>query len=199
MLSAVMIYTNGCSLFKKGVEKYDTLVTKDEACMQAWSDIDVQLQRRSDLIPNLVAAVKGSAAHENKTLKEVQEARASATQVKMEYKPGQDDFSDPKKMAEFQAAQGQLSQALGKLMMVQEAYPDLKANAQFHDLMIQIEGTENRISQARRVYNSKVGDYNVELRRVSGKVINPITNMEFKPRTYYTADPGSNVAPKVSF
>lgn len=191
--------TNGCDLLGKGVDKYNTLVDKDEACMQAWGDIDAQLQRRADLIPGLVSTVKGYAAHERGTMDEVIQARASATQVKMEYKKGVDDFSDPEKMKQFQAAQGGLTQALGKLMMVQEAYPDLKADKQFATLMAQVEGTENRILQARRVYNAAVGGYNTELRHVSGKVMNPITGNEFKPRLYFEADKDSKVAPKIDF
>lgn len=189
----------GCGLVDKGVDKYDTLVNKDEACMQAWGDIDAQLQRRADLIPNLVEVAKGYAQHERSTLDEVIQARASATQVKLEYKQGVDDFSDPAKMQQFQAAQQGLSQSLGKLMMVREAYPDLKANQQFNTLMTQMEGTENRILQARRVFNAAVGNYNVELRKVSGKLINPITGFEFKPRTYFAADADARQAPKVNF
>lgn len=196
-MCAMMI--SGCGLFDQGVAKYDTLVDKDEGCSQAWADIDAQLQRRADLIPNLVETVKGSAAHEDKTLTDVMQARASATQVKLEYKAGVDDFSDPAKMAQFQAAQQGLTQALGKLMMVKEAYPDLKANAQFHDLMIEMEGTENRVLQARRVYNDTVKVYNTELRHVSGKVINPITGNEFKPRVYFMSDASAKDAPKVNF
>lgn len=189
----------GCGLLDKGTDKYNTLVDKDEACQQAWSNIDAQLQRRNDLIPNLVASVKGYAAHERSTLDEVMQARASATQVKLEYKPGQDDFSDPAKIAAFQQAQGSLATAMGKLMMVQEKYPDLKADAQFSHLMTEMEGTENRILQSRREYNATVTSYNTELRHVSGKVLNPITGFEFKPRVYFTADASAKDAPKVDF
>lgn len=190
---------SGCGLVKQGADKYDLLVDRDEKCMQAWADIDAQLVRRSDLIPNLVATVQGYATHEQTTLREVMEARASATQVKMEYKQGVDDFSDPAKMAAFQASQNGLSQAMGKLMVVREAYPELKANQQFNTLMGQIESTENRILQARRVYNETVGQYNTELRHISGRAINPITNMEFKPRAYFTADADARIAPKINF
>ena len=194
-----MFVVSGCGLLDKGMDKYNLLVDRDESCMQAWGDIDAQLQRRADLIPNLVSTVKGYAAHERGTLDEVIAARASATQVKLEYKPGQDDFSDPAKMQQFQAAQGGLSQALGKLMMVKEAYPELKANEQFNTLMVQTEGTENRILQARRVYNAAVVSYNTELRHISGRVINPITKYEFRPRVYFGADDSAKVAPKVDF
>jgi LemA protein len=187
--------TTSCSLIDKGVEKYDTLVNKDEICNQMWADYEAQLQRRADLIPNLVAVVKGSAAHEEKTLKEVMEARAAATQIKI----SGEDVTDPEKMAAFQKAQEQLKGTLSRLMMVQENYPDLKANAQFHDLMVQMEGTENRILRARQQYNKTVQDYNLELRRISGKAINPLTGHEFKPRIYFSADESAKTAPKVDF
>lgn len=195
LLATSSVAVMGCGILDKGVEKYDTLVNKDEACMQKWSDYEAQLQRRSDLIPNLVGIVKGSAAHEEKTLKEVMEARASATQIKLTG----EDFTDPTKMAAFQKAQDQMKGSLSRLMMVQESYPDLKANAQFHDLMIQLEGTENRILRSRQEYNKSVQDYNLELRRVSGKVINPLTGHEFKPRVYFSADESAKTAPKVDF
>lgn len=185
----------GCGLIDSGVQKYDKLSLLDEKCNQRWADIDAQLQRRADLIPNMVAIVKGSAAHENKVLKEVIEARASATQIKL----SADNLTDPEKMKEFQAAQEQLKGSLSRLMMVQESYPDLKANSQFRDLNITLEGTENRILQARRDYNTSVSDFNFELRRVSGKVLNPLTGKEFKPRVYFSADASAKEAPKVDF
>src|SRR5271170_5405315 len=157
-------FKQGDTVVEKLSDKYDTLVNKDEACTQAWGDIDATLQRRNDLIPGLVQVAKGYAKHERSTLDEVIQARASATQVKLEYKQGVDDFSDSAKMQQFQAAQSGMTQALGKLMVVQESYPDLKANANFATLMTQMEGTENRILQARRVYNATVADYNKELR-----------------------------------
>jgi LemA protein len=189
MMLMVSLMSIGC------VEKYDTLVTKDETCSQVWSDYEAQLQRRSDMIPQLVETVKGSALHESQTLKDVQEARSAATQIKLTA----DDLSDPDKMAKFQAAQNQIKGSLSRLMMVQEQYPDLKANKAFHDLQVQIEGTENRILRSRQEYNKAVQDYNVELRRVSGKAINPLTGHEFKPRVYFSADPASTVAPKINF
>ncbi len=194
-LSCATVGSTGCSLVDQGVQKYDTLVDKDEICNQMWSDYEAQLQRRSDLIPNLVAIVKGSAAYESKTLKEVMEARAAATQIKL----SADDLTDPAKIAAFQKAQDQLKGTLSRLMMVRENYPDLKANAQFHDLMVQMEGTENRILRARQQYNKVVKDYNLELRRVSGKAINPVTGNEFKSRVYFSADPSATVAPTVDF
>jgi LemA protein len=182
----------GCDSF---VNKYDTLVDKDEVCTQKWGDYEAQLQRRADLIPSLVATVKGAAGHEEKVLKEVTEARASATSIKLTA----DDLTDEKKMKAFNDAQAQLKGSLSRLMMVQETYPDLKANQQFHDLAISLEGTENRILIARRDYNDAVMKFNTELRHVSGRVINPMTGKEFKPRVYYQADEAAKVAPKVDF
>jgi LemA protein len=123
------------------------------------------------------------------------EARSAATQIKLTA----DDLTDPAKMAAFQKAQDQLKGSLSRLMMVREAYPDLKANAQFHGLMIQMEGTENRILRSRQQYNESVKSFNLELRRVSGKIMNPITGKEFKPRVYFSADESAKTAPKVDF
>lgn len=195
MLATCALASTGCGLLDKGVEKYDTLVDKDEKCNQKWADYEGKLQRRADLIPNLVAVVKGSAAHEHSTLKDVIEARASATQVKL----SADDLTDPKKVEAFKEAQKGLTGALSKLMNIQESYPTLAANAQFHDLMVQMEGTENRIGTARDDYNASVQSFNLELRRVSGKVMNPLTGKEFKPRVYFSADADAKAAPKVSF
>lgn len=189
----------GCGLFDQGVQKYDTLVDKDEKCDQKWSDYESNLQRRSEMIPQLVSVVKGSAAHEQDTLTAVIQARASATRPEIKLDAANNDFTDPAKVAAFQAAQAQLGTAIGKLMMVQEKYPDLKANQAFHDLQVQIEGTENRLLRAREEYNKSVQDYNTELRHVSGKVINPITHNEFKPRVYFKMDPGAAVVPTIDF
>jgi len=199
MCILVVFATSSCGLLKQGQEKYDKLVDADETCTKAWSNIDVQLQRRTDLIPNLVETVKGYTQHEHDTLQAVQEARSAATQVRLEYKPGVDDFSDPTKMAAFQQAQSGLSQALGKLMAVQENYPNLKADPLFSNLMAEMAGTENRIAFARKQYNDAVFSYNTELRHVSGKIVNPITGDEFKPRLPFSADPDARNAPKVSF
>ncbi len=175
--------------------KYDELVQKDQVCEQRWADIETQLQRRYDLIPNLVSTVKGSAAHEEKTLAAVTQARADATSVKL----STDDLTDPAKVAAFQKAQDNLKGALGRLLAVQENYPDLKANAQFHDLAVELEGTENRIARARSQYNESVSDYNTVLGQISGAVVNKATGKPFKPRVYFKASEGAEVAPKVSF
>jgi LemA protein len=175
--------------------KYDELVDRDQKAAAAWADVEAQLQRRADLVPNLVSTVKASAKHEETTLREVASARARATQIQLTA----DDLSDPEKMAAFQKAQDELKGALSRLMMVQEAYPDLKANQAFHDLQIQLEGTENRILRAREAYNGAAREYNAALAKVGGMAINKVTGKPFKPRVYFTATAGSEVAPKVSF
>jgi LemA protein len=175
--------------------RYDELVMKDQTAAEKWSNVEVELQRRSDLVPNLVATVKGSAKHEEDTLAKVTEARSQAAQVKLTA----EDLSDPAKMAAFEKAQNQLKGALSRLMVVQEQYPDLKANRSFHDLQIQLEGTENRIQRARQEYNAAARDYNATLLQIGGQVVNKVTGTPFKPRVYFQAAPESQVAPKVAF
>jgi LemA protein len=188
VLFAVVASLSGC-------QKYDVLVEKNSICDEKWADIDAQLQRRYDLVPNLVATVKGSAAHEENTLAQVTQARAAATQIKLTA----DDLTDPEKMAAFQKAQDQLKGSLSRLMVVQEQYPDLKANAQFHTLQVELEGTENRILRAREEYNAAVRDYNSELAKIGGQVVNKVTGKPFKPRVFFSASTEAQAAPKVSF
>lgn len=178
-----------------GCQRYDTLVEKDQVCEQKWADVEATLQRRYDLIPNLVATVKASAKHEEDTLAKVTEARAMASSIKL----SGEDLSDPAKVAAFEKAQDQLKGALSRLLVTQEQYPDLKANAQFHDLQVQLEGTENRILHAREQYNSAVRDYNSELGKISGSAVNKATGKPFKPRSYFNASTEAQAAPKVSF
>jgi LemA protein len=178
-----------------GCSRYDELVEKDQIAAEKWSNVEVELQRRSDLVPNLVATVKASAKHEEDTLAKVTEARSQAAQIKLTG----DDLSDPAKVAAFEKAQGQLKGALARLMVVQEQYPDLKANRSFHDLQIQLEGTENRIQRAREEYNAAARAYNATLLKIGGQVVNKVTGQPFKPRVYFQATPESQVAPKVSF
>lgn len=176
--------------------KYDELIEKDQVCLQKWSDLEADLQRRSELIPNLVATVKASANYEQATLTKITEARASATQIKL----SGDDFSDPAKMKAFEEAQSKLSAgAIGKLLVANENYPKLQASGQFTDLMKQLEGTENRILRARQQYNDAVKQYNSELGKIRGSVVNKATGQPFKPRVYFSASPESTAAPKVSF
>jgi LemA protein len=178
-----------------GCQQYDTLVEKDQVAAQRWADVEANLQRRADLVPNLVNVVKGSAQHEEKVLKEVTEARSQATSIHLTG----DDLTDPAKMAAFEKAQEQLKGSLSRLMVVQEQYPDLKANSAFHDLQIQLEGTENRILRAREQYNDAVRDYNAELGKIRGTAVNKVTGKPFKPRVYFTATPAAQAAPTVTF
>ncbi len=192
-------FKQGDSLVEKGTIKYNTLVDRDEDCNAAWSDYEAQLQRRADMIPQLVATVKAAAAHEEVTLTAVTQARANATRPEIKLDPKNDDFSDPNKFAAFQQAQASLGTQLSRLMVASENYPTIAANENFKNLQVQIEGTENRLLRSREVYNQKSRDYNTELRHVSGRVINPLTGHEFKPRVYFTADANSRVAPTIDF
>jgi LemA protein len=178
-----------------GCENYDKLVDLDATCDQKWADVQAKLQRRYDLIPNLVATVKGQANFEKDTLEKVTEARASATGIKL----SGEDFSDPAKMEQFQKAQSQLQGALSRLLVASENYPDLKANSAFHDLRVELEGTENRLSTARSDYNAAVKDYNSELGKIRGQAVNKVTGKPFKKREYFNADVDAKAAPKVSF
>jgi LemA protein len=173
---------------------YNSLVEGDEAVKAAWANVENVYQRRADLVPNLVATVKGSAQHEEKVLTDVAAARASATQVKLSV----DDLSDPEKVKRFEEAQGQLSGALGRLLAVSENYPDLKANAAFRDLQSQLEGTENRIAVERRKYNEAVQSYNVKTREFPTVMAAKIWG--FKPKEPFKATTaGAEKAPEVKF
>ena len=174
---------------------YDELVEKEVIAAEKWANVEAQLQRRHDLVPQLVAVVKGSAAHERGTLEAVIQARALATSVKL----SADDLSDPAKMAAFQQAQEGLSSALSRLMVVQEQYPDLKANQSFRDLQVQLEGTENRLLRAREEYNAAVSAYNAALGRVRGQVVNKATGKAFLPKVFYATTADAQAAPAVSF
>lgn len=178
-----------------GCQRYDTLVEKDQVAAEKWSNLDAALQRRYDLVPNLVATVKGSAKHEEETLTRVAEARAQVGKLKLTA----EDLTDPAKVAAFQKAQQDLQSSLSRLLVVQEQYPDLKANQAFHDLQVQLEGTENRILRAREDYNGAARDYNAELLKIGGQVVNKVTGQPFKPRVYFTATDDAKVAPKVTF
>ena len=173
----------------------NTIPTEEENAKAKWADVQNQYQRRADLVPNLVATVKGYANHEEKTLTEVVEARAKATSVTV----NAGDITDPAKMAQFQQAQGALSQGLGRLLASVEAYPDLKANTNFLALQSQLEGTENRITVARKDYNEAVREYNTTIRTfpamIGAKVIygsKPIVPFE-------ATTPGAQAAPTISF
>lgn len=175
-----------------GCGKYNGLVTKDENVKNKWGVVQSSYQRRADLIPNLVATVKGAANFETETLEKVIQARASATQIKVDV----NDLS-PEKIQQYQAAQGQLSQALGRLLAVSENYPDLKANANFLNLQAQLEGTENRINVARNDFNEAVNGYNSSVRTFPNNIIAGITG--FKAKGYFEATAGAENAPAVKF
>ena len=173
---------------------YNLLQGNEEAVFKAWADIDSQLQRRSDLIPNLVATVKGYASHERETLEAVVNARARATQVTIKV----EDLGDEQAMQKYQAAQGELSSALGRLLAVAEAYPDLKANQNFLDLQNQLEGTENRISVARQRYNEAVQTFNFSIRSFPYSLTNNLL-LHLKRKEPFKADEAARTAPKVEF
>jgi len=170
------------------------IITLDAQCDQMTGQVSSALQRRLDLIPNLVETVKGYASHENETLTAVIKARASATQVKLDAAT----VTDPKKLAEFNQAQGQLSAALGKLMVVSEQYPNLKADKHFVELMTQLEGTENRIKIERDNYNRAVTALNIKVRTFPGSMVNSMM-ANVKQREVFQAEEAAKTAPKVSF
>ena len=169
---------------------YNGLIAKDEAVATAWGNIQSQYQRRADLIPNLVSTVKGYAKHESETLESVMAARAKATQITVNA-----DNLTPEKLKQYQAAQGELSQALGRLMAVSENYPNLKANENFSELQAQLEGTENRINESRQIYNSAVQTYNVSVRRFPANIVAGMFG--FDKKNQFEAEAGAEKAPKV--
>lgn len=175
-----------------GVSVYNGLVAAEEQVESAWAQVENQYQRRADLVPNLVATVKGYAAHEQETLEGVIEARAKATQITIDPANATAD-----QLAAFQAAQGELSQALGRLLAVAESYPDLKANENFRDLQQQLEGTENRIAVARQLFNDEARNFNTKVRRFPNNIIASMCGFEKKP--YFEAEEGARTAPKVEF
>ncbi|MBV5317038.1 MAG: LemA family protein [Desulfobulbaceae bacterium] len=173
---------------------YNTLQTKEEAVFKAWADIESSLQRRADLIPNLVETVKGYAGHEKETLTAVITARSKATAVQIAPK----DLGNPALMQQFQETQGNLSSALSKLMVVVERYPDLKANQNFLDLQNQLEGTENRINVARQRYNQAVEVFNGSIRRFPESLTNNLL-LHLERKEYFKAAPQAQEVPKVKF
>ena len=173
---------------------YNTMQRLEEAVFKAWGNIESNLQRRADLIPNLVEVVKGYAAHEKETLTAVVEARAKATSVQLSAA----DLANPQAMQQLQAAQGALSSALARLMVVVERYPDLKANQNFLDLQNQLEGTENRINVARQRYNKAVEDFNFAIRKFPNSLTNSLL-LNLERKEYFKADAAAQQVPKVTF
>ena len=186
ILVAVLLI-GGC-----GCTGYNSLVQQDEVVKNSWNNVQSDYQRRADLIPNLVNTVKGEANFEQTTLTNVIEARAKATSMRVD----PSDLS-PEKLQQFQQAQGQLSQSLGRLLVVSENYPTLRANDAFRNLQTQLEGTENRIKVSRNDFNGAVATYNTKVRSFPTNIFAGI--MGFKQRTGFAADAGSERAPKVSF
>ena len=171
---------------------YNGLVTGEEGVKASWSQVENVYQRRADLIPNLVATVKGYASHESETLENVVAARAKATQITID-----PEKLDANGIAKFQAAQGELSQAIGRLMMLRESYPELKANQNFVELQAQLEGTENRISTERKKYNDTARSYNTMVRSFPKNII--ASMFGFETKGYFEASDEAKTAPKVEF
>lgn len=193
-------FKQGENPVEKGTIKYDTLVDKDEACNRAWGDYEANLTRRGQMIPQVVAVVRAQSANESATLVAIQQAQANATRPEIKLDTSKGDMEDPEKVKAFQQAQSTLGTQLSRLMVQAPAqFPTLGANQAFHDLQVQIEGTENRLLRAREQYNKAVEAFNTELRHVSGKIMNPMTGHEFRPRVYFQADEADKAAPKLDF
>ena len=172
---------------------YNTLQVKDEAVTASWSEVQNQYQRRADLVPNLVNVVKGYAKHEEQVLTEVTQARANVAGLKVD----REVLEDPALFEKYQQGQAQMSSALSRLIAVSENYPDLKANEQFRDLQVQLEGTENRIAVARNRYITTVQDFNGYARQFPQAMTAKVIGMDTKPN--FSADQSAQNAPKVSF
>ncbi len=190
LIAVLLVVTalSGCGI--------NNIPTYDEKVTSAWSQVENQYQRRADLVPNLVATVKGFAAQEKETLTAVVEARAKATSVQLDASM----LNDPEAVARYQEAQGGLERALGRLLMVTENYPDLKSNANFLALQSQLEGTENRISVARRDFIQAVQQYNTEIRTFPGRIWHSLlySEMELKENFSATTE-NAEQAPAVEF
>ena len=185
-VALISVVLSGCG--------YNSLQVQEEGVFKAWADVESTLQRRSDLIPNLVETVRGYAKHEQETLQSVVDARSKAGSVQVSAQ----DLSNPAAMQQFQAAQGGLASALSKLMVVVERYPDLKANQNFLDLQNQLEGTENRINVARQRYNTAVSDFNGAIRQFPASLTNKFL-LHLDRKEYFKAEEVAKAVPKVSF
>ena len=188
----IILIIIGFVIYRLFAGTYNNLVVQEEQVQQQWAQVETQYQRRADLIPNLVNTVKGYADFEQETLTEVIEARSRATSVNV----NQEDLS-PEAIQQFQQAQEGLSSALSRLMVVVERYPDLKANQQFQQLQVQLEGTENRIAVARRNFNQSVQGYNTFLRQFPRNMIAGMYGFERKG--YFEAAEGAEQVPEVQF
>lgn len=179
-------------IFRWAISGYNGMVKMDEQVQNKWANVEAQYQRRADLIPNLVSTVKGYAKHEQQTLENVVKARSEATQVKVDA-----ENLTPEKLAAFQKAQSGVSSALGRLLAVAENYPDLKANQNFLELQSQLEGTENRITVARKDFNDAAKSYNQSIRQFPKNILAGMFG--FEKKSYFEAEAGSEKAPKVEF
>lgn len=192
LIALVVLAVVAVALFGWVKNTYNSLVAGDEKVQAAWSQVENVYQRRADLIPNLVATVKGYAEHESSTLQAVMEARAKATQITVDAS----NLSE-EQIAQYQAAQGELSRALGRLLAVSEAYPDLKANENFRDLQTQLEGTENRITVERQKFNETAQAFNTAVRTFPANIVAGL--FHFEKKGYFKAAEGAETAPKVEF
>jgi LemA protein len=191
-VSLIVILAILAVIFFWGKGAYNGLVSGEESVEAAWSQVENVYQRRADLIPNLVATVKGYAEHESSTLQAVTEARTKATSINIEA----DELTE-ENIKKFQQAQSELSGALSKLIAVAENYPDLKASQNFLDLQKQLEGTENRITVERQKFNDTARKYNTNLRQFPTNIVASI--FKFEKKGYFEADEGAETAPKVEF
>lgn len=192
IVTLIIVGVLALSLFMWVKNGYNSMVRADENVQSAWAQVENVYQRRADLIPNLVATVKGYASHESSTLENVIAARANATRISI----------DPEKLTEksieeFNKAQGELSSAIGRLLMITENYPDLKANQNFLELQAQLEGTENRITTERMKFNEAAKSYNTMIRQFPKNILASMFN--FEKKGYFEAQKGSEAAPKVEF
>ncbi|WP_445665763.1 LemA family protein [Fodinibius sp. AD559] len=176
-----------------GIGKYNTLVEQEQNVEQSWAQVENQYQRRADLVPNLVNTVKGAADFEQETLTEVTEARSRASSIQI----SADDLNNPQKIQQFQQAQQQLSGALSRMLVTVEKYPELKANQNFRDLQVQLEGTENRIATERQRFNETVQSYNTTVMRFPNNLFAGIFG--FDQKAYFEADKGAEEVPEVNF
>jgi len=186
VFALVLLSVSGCG--------YNTMQANEETVKAAWGDVEASYQRRNDLIPNLVEVVKGYAKHERETLTAVTEARAKVGSIQM----SKDMLNDPKAFTQFQQAQGAMSSALSRLMVVVEKYPDLKANQNFIDLQHQLEGTENRINVARTRYNKAIETFNTSIRIFPNNITNKLL-LQLKLKEPFKAEAGAEKAPQVKF
>ena len=190
--STIILVAVIAALAMWAISAYNGMVKMDESVSTAWSNVENQYQRRTDLIPNLVNTVKGYAAHEKETFEAVVSARSKATQMTVD-----PENLTPEKLQEYQKAQGEIGAALGRLLAITENYPELKANENFKELQAQLEGTENRISVERRNFNEVARTYNTSIRTFPKTIIAGMCGFDKRP--YFEAEEGANKAPEVKF